>query len=399
MKTTKIILASVAALLLAGGCNKNDRQLFDNQLYINISSDCEELKFPKPDQAAGVTEERRLSVSVPSPACGDIHAKLDFAPGLLDEYNGKYEETAELLPEDMISILSGELLIRKGDVKSNDATVVFSGIETLEQDKTYVAPVTLETEDMTVLKSKKTIFYVFRKASLINVVADVRENWFKVKWANSADVSHLDAITVEALVKVRNFDKQEGKPEAISTLFGIEGSFLIRIGDASIENNQVQLYTKDGAFPKDKKPECGLPENEWVHIAVVWDRISHDRIIYQNGDVVLADKGATQGTSLTLVSQACLIGNSYDNKRWLDGCISELRIWNRQRSKMEINATDAFWWVNPESEGLLAYWKFNDGEGNMAKDWSGNGNDVVSAVIDSAYNPVDIKWQKVSLPD
>jgi len=75
------------------------------------------------------------------------------------------------------------------------------------------------------------------------------------------------------------------------------------------------------------------------------------------------------------------IGHSYGEPenmtRQLNGEICEVRIWNVIRSQEEIyrNMYD----VDPQTTGLKAYWKFNEGKGNnIAKDLTGNGNDAVA---------------------
>lgn len=89
-------------------------------------------------------------------------------------------------------------------------------------------------------------------------------------------------------------------------------------------------------------------------------------------------------------SRCFWIGYSYASDRYLDGKISEVRIWNKTLTAEEINAPAHFYTVDPESEGLVAYWKFDEGAGNTIKDYSVNGNDLT---VDS--NP---GWTKVSLP-
>ena len=72
------------------------------------------------------------------------------------------------------------------------------------------------------------------------------------------------------------------------------------------------------------------------------------------------------------------IGHSYGEPenmtRQLNGEICEVRIWNVIRSQEEIykNMYD----VDPQTTGLKAYWKFNEGKGDIAKDYTENGNDA-----------------------
>ena len=62
--------------------------------------------------------------------------------------------------------------------------------------------------------------------------------------------------------------------------------------------------------------------------------------------------------------------------RMLDGEICEVRVWSVVRTREEIyrNMYD----VDPQTPGLCAYWKFNEGQGDTVKDWTGHGNDAVS---------------------
>ena len=81
---------------------------------------------------------------------------------------------------------------------------------------------------------------------------------------------------------------------------------------------------------------------------------------------------------------------SVASDRYLDGKIAEVRIWNKTLSADEINAPTHFYTVDPASDGLVAYWKFDEGAGNKIKDYSVNGNDLT---VDSVPG-----WTKVSLP-
>ena len=60
----------------------------------------------------------------------------------------------------------------------------------------------------------------------------------------------------------------------------------------------------------------------------------------------------------------------------MNGDITEVRVWNVARSEQEIweNMYD----VDPQTPGLIGYWKFDEGEGNVIRDWTGNGNDGVA---------------------
>ena len=71
--------------------------------------------------------------------------------------------------------------------------------------------------------------------------------------------------------------------------------------------------------------------------------------------------------------------------------MAECRIWNKVLTEEEINSANHFYRVAADSEGLVSYWKLNDGAGNTVKDYTANGNDA------TASN--DLKWSNVNLPE
>jgi len=86
------------------------------------------------------------------------------------------------------------------------------------------------------------------------------------------------------------------------------------------------------------------------------------------------------------------IGYSYDDKRSFDGMMGEIRVWNKVLTAEEINAKDHFYKIDPASEGLVSYWKFNDNntKDKVVKDYSGNGFH-----LETKNNA---NWQNVSVP-
>src|SRR5690606_6268475 len=67
-------------------------------------------------------------------------------------------------------------------------------------------------------------------------------------------------------------------------------------------------------------------------------------------------------------------GNSHPNYQRFLGRIAEVRLWNRALSSSELQLGTCG--VDPESPGVVAHWKMNEGEGTTFKDASGNGFDI-----------------------
>lgn len=385
MKSIIYSMTAAAVVVSFAGCGVNDESEhhFDNKLYINTSTSTEEILFKAASEE--VTESRELTIATALPVDNAVSGRFVYEPELAEKYNMSYGQKAEALPVEMVVIDEPEATIVSGSVESAPVSIQFKGTEQLSRENIYVAPVHLvDIRGIDALGSKTVVYYVFRGASLINVVADIAENYFPIKWSSS--VSGLKSITIEALIRVRDFGTVGGKKgEAMSTLFGIEGSFLVRIGDAGFPQNQIQLVNPNGNFPAGDS-SLGLPANEWVHVAVVWDATTGDRIIYHNGKEMAHDNNASGSVNLT---SNCYIGYAWNDQRWLEGDISELRVWSVQRSQEEISAH--IYEVDPASEGLIAYWKFNEGAGNEITDQTGHGNDITANS--------DLKWTNVSLPE
>ena len=375
---TLFLLAAVAFT----GCKNEDpaEHHFDNKLYISSAQLTDDLLI----RDDIVSDSRTISARLALPAPEDVTVTFEGRPDMAARYNMVYGDNAVGLPAEYFSIPEKVISIGKGNVKGNDIVVNFTNTNELNGDLRYVLPVTVaDIQGISLLESTRTVYFVFKGAALINVVADISEMYFPVNWSSSVNVSGLKTITVEALV--RSSDWEAGRGNALSSVFGIEGNFLIRIGDADRPRNQLQLVNPNGNWPSPNAAP-GLPVNEWIHIAVVWDATTGERIYYQNGEVVASDNAASGSVSL---NSGCYVGKSYDDSRWLPGEISELRIWNIQRTQEQI--ASSMYTVDPTTPGLLAYWKFNEGSGNVINDATGNGTNRTGEGTPT--------WVNVELPE
>ena len=375
---TLFLLAAVAFT----GCKNEDpaEHHFDNKLYISSAQLTDDLLI----RDDIVSDSRTISARLALPAPEDVTVTFEGRPDMAARYNMVYGDNAVGLPAEYFSIPEKVISIGKGNVTGNDIVVNFTNTNELNGDLRYVLPVTVaDIQGISLLESTRTVYFVFKGAALINVVADISEMYFPVNWSSSVNVRGLKTITVEALV--RSSDWEAGRGNALSSVFGIEGTFLVRIGDADRPRNQRQLVNPNGNWPSPNAAP-GLPVNEWIHIAVVWDATTGERIYYQNGEVVASDNAASGSVSL---NSGCYVGKSYDDSRWLPGEISELRIWNIQRTQEQI--ASSMYTVDPTTPGLLAYWKFNEGSGNVINDATGNGTNLTGE-----GSPT---WVNVELPE
>ena len=380
MKKLFKYMSLVAAAFLMAACQNNDEANFKSKAFIDGKTFTSETIIK-----GEMNIVKSLILSTARPAEKELNATFSVAANLVEIYNQAYYAKAVMLPDTCYKVVKGDVKINQGSVNSEKAQFTFFKLGNLDRATTYVLPVTVNCQDIEVLQSAKNYYFVFRSGALINVVADMSKNFLTIKWATPDLVNNMNQITMEALIYPREFGK------IISTIMGIEGNFLMRIGDAGFPGNQIQIATSSGNFP-DADSNKGLQTNRWQHVAMTYDADTHEVKVYVNGS--LQSQGMLRHGRISIVGNGTdrdfLIGKSYDDARWFEGNMSEVRVWNVVRTQEEIAGN--FYSVDPKSKGLVGYWKMDDSTSpNIVKDATGNGNDAM------ANNP--LSWHNVSLPE
>ena len=392
-KAMKKILFSLTAILALASCAEDTGlDVYENQLYLTTSEKTKLLYVSTENTYSDV-----LEASIAKPASEEIQLTYSAEESLVSVYNEIYHDTAVMLPAENYMFSSYTDKINAGDVRSSSVTLEFFNVLQLDKDVRYVLPVIIKDSNMKILDSRRTKYYIFEGANLVNIVADMHDNYCDVEWKNPAVVTGMQEVTMECLVNA-NWSNECG--DHMCTLMGIEGYFLMRVGDVGHKKNEFQF--------------CGYPNGigngplveyeKWTHIALTLSLATGEVNVYFNGvrqpqsTVVNTSKWKSMGgVSFSIDKTVCdypefHIGTAYNNVRNLCGYLSECRIWNRVLTAEEIADQQVRpYYVDPKSEGLVAYWKFNEGSGSTVVDRTGNGNDAV------AKNP--IKWVKMTLPE
>lgn len=388
MKLNKLMIAALVGFSMAfAGCQETEdnTQHYDNKLFISAKSFTENVLFKKGDTSV----KSGITVAIAKPVEHTIKVTVAPEPELLSTYKlAYYDDNAVILPTEHYSMPETSTAINPGNVSGPALPIEFINIGELELKTTYVLPVTITSvEGIGMLQSAKTYYYVFHGASLINTVCNINRNRAYPSWKDGKIFDNLTENTLEILIKGNSF------PNQLNTLMGIEGNYLLRLGDAGVPSNQLQVATSAKNLTN---ADLQFESGKWYHIAVTFNKGAIK--VYINGVEKLSESVSKSSVSLgaphsdeSSGKPRCFwIGYSYDHNRFFDGVVSEARIWNRALSASEIQAVNHFYTVDPASEGLIAYWKFNDASGKEAKDYSVNGNNLT---MDN-----EPKWESVSLP-
>lgn len=408
-----IIRIAVLALLVS--CNRFEPvdHVFDNCAYLDVSATSQTQAATFSNRVGSL--EKHLCVALSYPSDKDVKATISVDASLTDAFNHRYGTDYQLLPDAYLDFSPVSVTIEAGKVNSEKVSIGFKNLMgqgedqtgAMETDKTYLLPVRLSSEDISTMDGSSVAYYLVKRSSAITVAAQLTDNWIEFPLMDTpgevADAYNgLTALTYEALVNVDRFDldNKDGVCN-ISTVMGVEQYLLLRIGDANFERQCLQFDgsgngSQFGKLPSKSDPAKKLYSGSWYHVACTYDQNERVARIYVNGKLIDEVKeagvaGPTADNKITLAMRALgmpeayqfFIGKSYNDFRPLQGKIAEARVWRVARTEDEI-WKNMYRIENPKDQkDLIGYWKFNDGEGNVVKDysWVGNHGKAVGDII------------------
>ena len=197
-------------------------------------------------------------------------------------------------------------------------------------------------------------------------------SYFEMPTTVSDPALSLEVCTMEIRVKANSWASAN---PFISSVIGVEENFLLRFGDISCDPNQLQLAGQGVSITSKAHFDTG----KWYHIAVVADGIKQTCDLYINGELDSSTPMGGKGINLGKVYNSKFAIGMSEKGRYLNGQVSEARVWGRLLSPTElVNGQCSI--ADPVKEArenkLLGYWKL-DAE-NRGKDLTGNGYDGIA---------------------
>lgn len=176
-------------------------------------------------------------------------------------------------------------------------------------------------------------------------------------------------LTLTAWVKFNAFLTTGTK---ISTVAGIgegEQILLLQAGNGDqIKPNQVQfIINQPNSGYVSVNSATELEPGVWYHLAATYQRgVAR---LYING-VLSGEQRTTDAPLKTKGTFA--IGRSF-NERFLNGQVDEVQVWNYARPAESLRVSRNHRLIGNE-DGLLAYWRFDEGDGEKVYDQTDNGH-------------------------
>lgn len=383
----KYILFLFVLLLCMMGCDNGPS--FGDAVYMTGTLTSSTVRFQVDGQSS-------IGLTVTSTAKADTDVKISLKPSpeQLEAFNASTGRNSQLPPEGSYTIEGSEVMIDAGKYQSTQIKVNADS-EKLQEGVSYCLPITIasvEGGDLKVLETSRTAYVMLTKVITIKAANLARNNCFDIPsfGEENSPVKALNKMTLEMKVLPVSFPTSTQGGNAISSLCGCEENFLFRFGDgAGNPTNKLQLAKGSigSASHPDKKDhyeswsEKEFETGHWLHFAAVYD--GQYLYVYLDGErihFVETRNGGTINLSMAYDghtwNDTFAIGRSVGYQRFFNGYISECRVWNVARTTAELE--DGICYVDPTTEGLVAYWRFNGEvqEDGTVLDMTGHGHNA-----------------------
>ena len=370
MKRNKYLLIGLGlAALVLGGCEDAEYSTLSDQAFIAQTStngnSSEKITIGNDPVTTSV------NVRLSDPASEDCSFELVVDTTVLSNYNRHNSTSYVTLPAGQYSLASDKATIASGESLSSPVDITLNPLtsEMKNSGAKYALPLRLVSTDgkKDVLNSGSSLVVLLDQVIYTPVPILNSSNNFKFLWAGSSDNIELNAWTVEMDFNISLLGPSVGELNN-QCLFGgwanngKDGEIYIRFGDAPIKGNVLQIKTQGTQM----NSKMEFKDNTWYHIAYVCTGSSLS--LYVNGQ--LDNSMTLPGKTVYLGKDNCQMGNQDYLKA--DVMVSEFRLWTVARSQGEVS--NNMYVISPDSKGLFAYFKFNEGQGNSFNDATGHGN-------------------------
>lgn len=384
----KIYIGLLLLSFFALGCEKAD--FGDPVIFVAGTEVSPIVKFTVEDTPA----EFSVTANTSHKTNEDINLVFEFDPGAVEKYNAANKTTYFVVPAEAVEITNLNAVIHAGTAASTPVSVKVISTSALVDGRTYLIPLTIKSTSggkMGVLESSRTILLriarviSFASVSMNNATGPTtgspgqRGSFNGFALFDPQNPARLANFTVEFKNLIYAFRGGDGNsnPQPIQSLVSWTNQWEqttigFRYGELGNPNNSLQIIgSLGGAFA------YGFNPNQWYTISFSYD--GSKGVMYVDGNPVVELSGSMVMEFSRMQFGQCWGG--YHARQYVNGRIAEVRLWERAltASEIKLNLCGA----DPNANGLLAYWKLNEGSGHIFRN---------SATSGAKY---DMDWSQV----
>lgn len=375
-KTMHTYLAALAMATTVGvsACSlEQGYPPLQNQIYIAQTETSGNVQIPV--TVGKSTVQQTFNIRISHPTQQDITVEYSVDDQVIKEYNTLNQTELEPLPTSGYKLPEGAVQITKGEVNSAPIPLEIMPLtqELKDTGKTYAIGLKLKgnccghaflpgADRVVYVLKQQAIQPVVKMNSSSNLLLPLNEEKELINW------------TVEYLVNIDKLGTAAGQLNN-QALFGAwgsgssvngvkrDGEIYTRFGDAFLEGNRFQVKTKGTQI----NSKMSFKTNTWYHIAVVCENTK--LYLYVDGEL---------DNTLDLPAGSVWMANrvNFGNTDYLKANVqvAQLRLWSVARTPKQLK--ENMYSCPPSSTGLFAYWKFDEGNGDIFKDATGKNPDA-----------------------
>lgn len=296
----------------------------------------------------------------------DVRIKFGIDNSLVNAYNEAHSTNYFPVPDGTVEIENQDVVIEKGKTFSTPATVKVISTEGLDEGRVYVIPVTIQqSEGLDVLVPSKTIYLqISRVLHFTSLNISNPELYSNFMFSEDKKLS-LSNFTYE----IKFYSEEWHSIARMCCFSSADGSRsnMLRFGEAGMDVNCLQWVCPTGSVPS---VTC-FSTNRWYTLSLTYDGSKFTMYVDGVKDAQLDGDGQPVDFQMFEIGMSW---TSYRYSQYFKGRIAEVRVWNRALTPAELQM--GLCAVDPHSEGLMAYWKMNEGESYIFHDSTDNGYDM-----------------------
>lgn len=296
----------------------------------------------------------------------DVRIKFGIDNSLVEAYNEAHSTNYFPVPDGTVEIENQDVVIEKGKTFSTPATVKVISTEGLDEGRVYVIPVTIQqSEGLDVLVPSKTIYLqISRVLHFTSLNISNPELYSNFMFSEDKKLS-LSNFTYE----IKFYSEEWHSIARMCCFSSADGSRsnMLRFGEAGMDVNCLQWVCPTGSVPSVTR----FSTNRWYTLSLTYDGSKFTMYVDGVKDAQLDGDGQPVDFQMFEIGMSW---TSYRYSQYFKGRIAEVRVWNRALTPAELQM--GLCAVDPHSEGLMAYWKMNEGESYIFHDSTDNGYDM-----------------------
>lgn len=312
-----------------------------------------------------------ITVKSTRKAAEDTKVTLLIDTAAVSRYNRQNGSDFYSVPLSCIELESSEVTIKAGSAVSGATAVKVVSTDGFVGGRSYMIPVSIKSasggvED--VVEPSRTLF--IRIGRIINFHHLTYDAAGSSQYNFSDDKSvTFTKYTIQFKVFPTNLTGPGNLRRFLSLKGGGDGSNMFRFDESGKPNGSLQWVLPGG----DLVSNTSFKNNKWYLVTCTYDGTDYKMYVDDNATpdkiVSVPDKSWVFKTFELGMSWA-----GYQYNQYFKGRLAEIRLWNKCLSPSAI--ATGLCGVDPQSDGLVAYWKMDQSSGHIIEDKTGHGYDM-----------------------